>query len=119
MKKIIKTIHNISYTFINESWSTSNSWGHRTILFKGDNCYPMGENNIRYYNRTWEVYQYQSCMQGCVNNIIDVLINEYIANYKSKNNITRFKKCQKDVLINTAKKEKDIYELLELLESLR
>lgn len=97
MEKRIVNIGKNTYEFMNESWSNSRSWGHRSILFK--NGYQIGENRVRYYNRTWEAYTFQSCMSGLVWDLDNTAKEKYIANYKAKNNIARFKKGQKEQVI--------------------
>jgi len=47
-----------------ESYSTRNSWGHKATLFVNGKAYCKAK--IRYYNRTWEEYQYRSVKQLCV-----------------------------------------------------
>lgn len=104
------------YEFVNEAWETSSAWGHKTVLLK--NNYQISEGKCRYYNRTWERYTYQSCMQRSVNNLIDELLSDYIGDYKASNGISRFKKGQKDEVVALFENEDSIKELKELLEQL-
>lgn len=64
-----KEINGVKFTFVCESWKTRNSWGHEVTLYKND-TFKVGYTKIRYYNRTWESYLYQSAIK---NVIIDVL----------------------------------------------
>lgn len=64
-----KEINGVKFTFICESWRTRTSWGHEVTLYKND-TFKVGRVKIRYYNRTWESYLYQSAIK---NVIIDVL----------------------------------------------
>lgn len=64
-----KEINGVKFTLVCESWNTRNSWGHEVTLYKNDTI-KVGRTKIRYYNRTWESYQYQSAIK---NVIIDVL----------------------------------------------
>lgn len=57
-----KEINGVKFTFVCESWSTRNSWGHEVTLYKNDTL-KVGRAKIRYYNRTWESYQYQSAIK--------------------------------------------------------
>ena len=59
-----RDINGVKFTLVCESWSTRNSWGHEVTLYKNDFA-KIGRAKIRYYNRTWESYQYQSAIQ-CV-----------------------------------------------------
>lgn len=90
-------IGNNEYMFINEYWDRSNAWGHKTTLFK--NSFEIMNHRCRYYNRTWEVYTYQTCMACTLDDLYDSTLNRYIRNYKYTNNIDRFKKGQKKQLI--------------------
>lgn len=47
--------------FVCEYYETRNSWGHKgKILYNGHDINITGK--IRYYNRTWECYTYQSLL---------------------------------------------------------
>ena len=60
---------NSDWCFVNETWRNSYSWGHKsTLLYKGN---PISEAKVRYYNRTWEKYKYQSCMLKCLQELIE------------------------------------------------
>jgi len=50
------------------SYETRYSWGHKAELIVDD--FPYAEYKIRYYNRTWEAYQYQSIKQSIVQKAI-------------------------------------------------
>lgn len=100
---------------VNDSWSTSNSWGHKTnILING--C-DYGEHKVRYYNRTWEMYTYQTCMSGAIREIMENNITMFLENYKENNGIIRFKKGQKEQLINDYKTTDDL--MLDLEQTLQ
>lgn len=92
-----KNINGNNWELVNEYWETSYSWGHKTTIIR--NGYDYGTNKVRYYNRTWECYTYQTCMNGALNKLKDTELQNYIDRYKEKNNITRFKKGQKDKII--------------------
>ena len=104
-----------TFTFVNETWETSRSWGHRTLLFR--NGAKVGEHKIRYYNRTWERFQYQSCMGECVYQIMTNMILTGIETYKRKHNVSRFKRGEKENVIVDFKNNNAYYkELKELYE---
>lgn len=48
-----------------EVFSNSKAWGHIAKLFYKEQ--EMLENKVRYYNRTWERYQFESVLSGLVN----------------------------------------------------
>lgn len=87
----------VAYTY-----ETSSSWGHKAELIR-NNDYTLNTYKIRYYNRTWESYQYQSVIKSVLNDYIDYLIKDYINDYKTQNNITRLKTTLKEELIRQAK----------------
>lgn len=91
---------------VNESWSTSRSWGHKTNVIIND--FDYGKYKVRYYNRTWENYTFQSCMRGAIAKVMRYNITRYLENYKYTNNITKFKKGQKEELIKEYKESNDL-----------
>ena len=100
---------------VNESWSTSKNWGHKTNVIV--NGYDYGKYKVRYYNRTWESYTFQSCMSGAIAKVMRYNITRYLENYKYTNNITRFKKGQREKLIAEYKESNDL--MLDLEQTLQ
>lgn len=93
---ITKTTSNgTRFEFVCESWSNSRAWGHRVKLYTGDNYAPIAEAKLRYYNRTWESYQYQSCMFAAVDNARNEREAEYLAQYKKATGRKRLTKEQR------------------------
>lgn len=88
------------YQFINETWETSQAWGHKTILYKRGRAFPISQNKVRYYNRTWEQYRYQTCMLGALRNWENEQEQLYIEKYKMQNGIQRFKRGEKQKVID-------------------
>ena len=86
------------WKFVNESWSNSNGWGHKTTVFK--NGYDYEPHKVKYLNRTWEMYTYQTCMSGAIETIYQDELNRYVEYYKDKHNIARFKKGEKEKVID-------------------
>lgn len=90
MQSLKKVINGSEFEFINEGWSTSSAWGHRSVLlYKGIS---IAEKKIRYYNRTWESYEFQSCMKACVDLAIKEKTEAAKDLYKMINKISRFTK---------------------------
>ena len=87
----------VAYTY-----ETPSSWGHKAELIR-NNDYTLNTYKIRYYNRTWECYKYQSVIKSVLNDYIDYLIKDYINDYKTQNSITRLKSQQREELIKQAK----------------
>ena len=65
-----KEINGVKFTFVCESWRIRNSWGHEVTLYKNDTL-KVGRAKIRYYNRTWETYIYQSAIKSVIYNAIE------------------------------------------------
>ncbi len=105
------------WKLVNESWSNSNGWGHKTTIFRWD--YDYEPCKIKYLNRTWEYYTYQSCMYKAVETIYQDALNRFIENYKRKNDIVRFKKGQKDEVIELFKNETLAQDLKEIHDAIR
>ena len=112
-----KKIGNNNWQLVNESWSTSRAWGHKTNILK--NGIEYAEHKCRYYNRTWESYTYETCMLCAIDDIEETEKRRFIENYKYKNDIDRFKKGQKDLVIaefNKTEIAKDLDKLYKAVE---
>lgn len=64
MMTIRRQIEGRNFTFFCESWSNSRAWGHRAVLMQDGR--ELQDQKCRYYNRTWECWQYQSICEGAV-----------------------------------------------------
>ena len=107
-----KKILGNKWEIVNETWETYYSWGHKTTLIRNGYCY--SPYKVRYYNRTWERYTYESCMNGAVNTLIDEEKQLFIERFKQNNGITRFKKGQKEEVIKEFEKTSIYKELKKL-----
>ena len=88
--RTIKCKRGKEYQIVNEYWETRNSWGHKSTLIA-----PWGEvesKKVRYYNRTWEMYTYQTCMYGLLSSILENDLKDYITREKENKGITRLSK---------------------------
>lgn len=65
-----KEINGVKFVLVCESWNTRNSWGHKVTLYKNDNVI-IGRTKIRYYNRTWESYQFQSAIKNVIYDVLE------------------------------------------------
>ena len=116
IKKIICKSGN-EYNIVNEYWETSRAWGHKSTLIA-----PWGEvasHKIRYYNRTWESYRYQSCMGQLLSNILESNQKSYITEYKEKNNISRLLADKKAEVIKEWQQKEYIKDLMEIKERIK
>ena len=91
-------VNDVNFRFVCESWSNSRGWGHRVVLFK--NGIEINEAKIKYQNRTWESYVYQSCMEKAVGQLLEKRKLELIANYKRVNDLSRLSQKKKDEIID-------------------
>ena len=102
------------YNIVNETWETSRAWGHKSTLIA-----PWGEvesRKVKYLNRTWERYTYESCMSGLINTILEDNLKSYITQYKEKNDITRLTSLQKDMIKAEWQEKEYTQELMEIKE---
>ena len=102
------------YNIVNEYWETSRAWGHKSTLVA-----PWGEvesRKVKYINRTWERYTYESCMSGLINTILEDNLKSYITEYKEKNDITRLTSLQKDMIKAEWQEKEYTQELMEIKE---
>ena len=107
-----KNINGNNWELVNEYWETSYAWGHKTTIIR--NGFDYGTHKVRYYNRTWEMYTYQTCMSGAIETIKEEELQRFIDSYKYKNNITRFKRGEKQKVIedfNNTELGKELQEL--------
>lgn len=102
------------YNIVNEYWETSHAWGHKSTLIA-----PWGEvesRKVKYLNRTWERYTYESCMSGLIDTILEDNLKSYITQYKEKNDITRLTSLQKDMIKAEWQEKEYTQELMEIKE---
>lgn len=102
------------YNIVNEYWETSHAWGHKSTLIA-----PWGEvesRKVKYINRTWERYTYESCMSGLIETILENNLKSYITQYKEKNDITRLTSLQKDMIKAEWQEKEYTQELMEIKE---
>ena len=102
------------YNIVNETWETSRAWGHKSTLIA-----PWGEvesRKVKYINRTWERYTYESCMSGLIDTILEDNLKSYITQYKEKNDITRLTSLQKDMIKAEWQEKEYIQDLMEIKE---
>lgn len=67
-----KKINGVKFTLVCESWTDRKSWGHKVTLYKNDTI-KVGTLKTRYYNRTWETYQFRNTIKGVIWNALEAL----------------------------------------------
>lgn len=90
-----------TFNFLCRTYDNYNSWGHDVEL-KLDYS-TLSTARCRYYNRTWESFEYQTCMLKAINIWIDSLSEGAIDTYKSQNDITRLKSDERQEILNNDK----------------
>lgn len=114
MRILYNEINGNKYTFVCETWETSNAWGHKVTMFR--NLYEWTSHKCRYYNRTWECYPYQSCICGAIYKVLTEEKEKAIANYKREHNVSRLTKEKKEEIYNN---NETILELVQLYNERR
>lgn len=86
-----------NYEIYADSYETRTSWGHTCEIVR--DFERLASNKIRYYNRTWECYRYQSCILGAIDNLIEDRKAELVDDWKLKNNKSKATKEQKEIAV--------------------
>lgn len=66
--------------FMCRGWDTSRAWGHEVFVIDG--AFEVAHYRVRYYNRTWEAYRFQSAMYGALDEYKRSELNRYLRNKK-------------------------------------
>ena len=61
-------VNDTEYNFVCRTYETSRNWGHDVELKRGFNT--IATAKVTYYNRTWETFEYQTCMLKAIDNAI-------------------------------------------------
>lgn len=67
METKIISLNGDKFTFICRSRSVSGGFRHLCVLLKNDS--EIASESVRYYNRTWEAYTFQTVMLKCAHKI--------------------------------------------------
>lgn len=79
------TRHN--FQILAESWETRNSWGHSAVLLLDGR--KIDSARRRYYNRTWECWQYESVCQDLLDQYCDRIESVLLDAYRLTNDKKR------------------------------
>ena len=86
----------VEYEFVNEFVNTRDGFAHKTTLYRNDETYrdweKLAEHRVHYLNRTYEHYEYQTVMCGCIRTLIKTLMGDLKTQYKEENNVKRLTK---------------------------
>lgn len=100
-----------NFKIVGDTYSNSRSWGHTVVVFKED--YELSRGKIRYYNRTWERYTYQSVILEALYAAIKERERLLIAVYKEQTKASRITKRKKEEIVEC---DKGIIELRDVYE---
>lgn len=104
------------YSMVNEFMNTKNGFAHKSTLFLHNN--EINKHRSNYLNRTWERYTYQSCMLGCVRDLIEKKQNEFIKMCKEHYNIKRLTKEKREQALKIVEELTQVKELREILKKI-
>lgn len=114
MERIKKIeLNGITFEVYGQYYETRNSWGHYGYLFQ--NGQEIARDKIRYYNRTWEGYRFQSAGRGAVYNWLKQLQAAALERYKEATGRVRLSQSLKD---NIFKQDPDIQNARAILAAL-
>lgn len=97
------------YSFKCEGWSNSRAWGHRVVLIK--NMYTMCEAKMTYINRTWENYEFQSCMLHAISIVEKKKQELELEYYKAKTGRKKLREAEKQEIYANCEELKELKEL--------
>ena len=103
------------YEFACWYWETSRAWGHEVRLCK--NGVEVGRSRVRYYNRTWECYTYQSTMYGAVEDYERRERARYLERYKYNHELAGYDMEKHELFNKPFKRGQKAQALAEFAES--
>jgi len=105
-----------------ETYETRNSWGHKAYLYRvrrpAENDELIESVRVRYYNRTWERYQFESALEMLIDKALKKrsittaeheTLKNYIKNYQEPNTFEPLVRIAKmgEFFGNTPKEKND------------
>ncbi len=93
MSTFKREINGKNFTIFCDYWETRNSWGHEAALYVDSK--KIKSYKIRYYNRTWERYTFQSIINACIYSVLEELKEELKALYKEDKGFKLLTKSRK------------------------
>ena len=96
--------------FICSYWERRGAWGHHVELVNARTGAVLGAYNIRYLNRTWERFTYQTAMAGAVEAYVSGEF-EKLAGIARERNGGRLKRGERGRLLMLVNKGADVVAL--------
>lgn len=100
------------FEFRCSGYETNYSWGHEVELYV--HGVRVLKTRKRYYNRTWEAYEYQSVMRDALARYKDAMLAEILTKHKIENGLERLSAKRKKQLTEEFKQTADYKELVEV-----
>lgn len=118
MTIVKKTINGNEFEFVNSFRGNRSGFVHETTLFRNGRM--AGANRIQYYNRTWESYEYQSVMKGCVRELLEDCRTAWETAWKNNHGIKRLTEAKRNIMMEEFENDmpKNYAELKELYAEL-
>lgn len=69
------------------TWQTRRAWGHEVEVYEDGRM--VAKNKIRYYNRTWESYQYKCTILRAISSLLLSAKAECMADFKRERGYIR------------------------------
>lgn len=105
---------NHKYEFHCESIGTRSGFKHVVKMYRDEYPYSLGENTTHYINRTWECQQFDTCIKGCIYNLITERTAVLKENFKTENGykvLTASRKAEFEKVIEADNRIKELNEL--------
>ena len=102
MREVMKTINGTEYLFINNSRGNRSGFVHESELYRNNRL--IGKNKVQYYNRTWEVYTYQTVMKGLVSGLMEDYKEDYKSTWKDEHGIKRLTEAKRKAMMEDFEK---------------
>jgi uncharacterized membrane-anchored protein YjiN (DUF445 family) len=108
-----------TYKFVCKSYGTRTGFNHYAEMYKDSYPYSITENTCHYINRTWERREFDTVINGCVDELKRERETKLKEIFKAENNIKRMTAKTKSQLEEIIKNDNEIKELNELSSVIR
>ena len=104
-------INDTEYNFVCRSWENSRRWGHEVELKNGFST--IGRARCVYYNRTWESYEFQTCMLKAIDDAMKNDVTENMEELKEAVRNGRGLRESRNVVLSRKHKEVEAKKIAE------
>lgn len=110
MERILtKEINGVNYEVFGQYWETRNAWGHIGILLM--NGHEIARDRVRYYNRSWECYRFQTAGQCAVRKAMDETAAGLLDEYRERTGRVRLSKEIKAGILDASEEYRALSEV--------